>query len=85
MPSHINGDGAVTTLTPMLCRLRNISYLSTLTATLHLTREVEHNGKIHIVASQAFEKMEVCKIPVMVGSRLCYTYRTVPEEKIFID
>jgi DNA-directed RNA polymerase beta subunit len=78
MPSHINGDGAVTTLTPMLCRLRNISYLTTLTASLHLTRLLEHQGKVHLIDSQVFDKFEVCRLPVMVGSRLCYTYRTVP-------
>ena len=27
----------------------------------------------------------MCKIPVMVGSKLCYTYRTDPEERIFIN
>jgi DNA-directed RNA polymerase II subunit RPB2 len=85
MPQHLNSNGETAMVTPMLCRLRNLSYLSSLTAHLTLTRETYIDGEVGQTREMSFGKMEICQLPVMLGSRLCYTHNTNDAEKVYID
>ena len=68
----------------MICRLREISYLSKITASLRVIEKTEIDGKIKVLSEKVIEKMEICQLPVMVGSKLCYTFGTSKEERTHI-
>ena len=86
MPQHVNGNGERVLLTPMMCRLRNLSYLTTLKGDLLFTRQREgEGGKTEVIDEFMVPGLEIAKLPVMLGSRMCYTYGTSKDEKRFIE
>lgn len=80
MPSHREGNGEEVDATPMACRLRDLSYMTCLSADLHLVREVQIDGKAHIAEEEIFSQIEICNLPVMVGSRLCHSWEKSTEQ-----
>ena len=85
MPHHRDADGEEMPASPAICRLRNLSYLTSLTANLHLVKEISLGGKDQIAEEQVFTNLEICKLPVMVGSKLCYSHEATSEERIDIE
>ena len=62
-PTHTESDDSTQVLMPHEARLRNITYACTIFVDIHI--QIENEEKT------VFDNCALCKIPVMVGSKMC--------------
>jgi len=71
-PQVIERDNTVTPLTPNESRLRNLTYESTLFVNVDYKQEKVTDNKAEVLSFKS-EVVNLCNIPIMVGSSYCIT------------
>lgn len=75
VPTHLNQDRSYSKTTPMMCRLRDLTYEVELKCNItfrKIIKYIENNiRKTRIDHEDVIPKITIAQIPVMVGSKWC--------------
>ncbi|CAD7936998.1 unnamed protein product [Amoebophrya sp. A25] len=75
------GEGEGSTMTPNMCRLRNMTYSATVFIDIvHSEYDVMEDGKEQLVRRFEYEGLELCQMPVMLKSDYCWLNNCTEEE-----
>lgn len=69
---HQNSDKSIQKSTPMMCRMRDLTYEVNLKCDLHYSRyKVHNNGREEMISANKINRVMIASMPIMLFSDWC--------------